>query len=295
MKLAQEWNKNYGNTGHVLMPFGDDFQYKNAERWFENLDKLIEEITATQPEVHIFYSNPSCYLSAVNKLNHTFTHRDNDYLPLWTGFFTSRSTLKFQNRYTNNIFQISKQLDAIARLVESEAFLNEAYNEMAILQHHDAITGTSPQWTADDFNQRLFSASESCKKIIDKAFKKLLPKQNSTKEVHKQIVCDSLNMTECWVSENNENFTLIIYNPIGRAISQWVRIPVNSSHNYEVLDSNGIKVNKTYLIPVSQAIQQLQDRKSSANSELVFKANLVGVGFVTYFVRKTSNYKKLQL
>jgi len=288
--VAQEWNKNYGNTNNVLMTFGDDFKFKNSEHYFSNLDKLIEAMNEFHPEVNIFYSTPSCYISTVNKLNHTFSHRDNDYFPLWTGFYTSRPSLKWQERSTNNLLQISKQLDAITRLIDGEPFLDEGRNELGILQHHDAITGTSPQFTANDYSQRLFSAYDALREVVDKAYKKLLPKQSSTQIDHKQIVCDTLNITECSVSENNQNFTLIIYNPIGRQISQWVRIPVSSDNNYEVFDSNGVKVNKTYTIPISQSVQHLQGRKSTANNELVFKADLLSVGFVTYFVRKTSKY-----
>jgi len=164
---------------------------------------------------------------------------------------------------------------------------------LAILQHHDAITGTSPQYTADDYSQRLYSASKASEEVVDRAYKKLLPKQPSIKTVHRQIVCDGLNITECNVSENNQNFTLTIYNPIGRAISQWIRIPVSSGSEYEVTDSNGVKVNKTYLIPVSPAVQHIPHRRSIAKTELVFKANLLGLGFVTYFVKKTSKLSKL--
>jgi lysosomal alpha-mannosidase len=276
------------------MTFGADFMYKNAERWFSNLDKLIDAITETHPDVHIFYSTPTCYISTVNKLNLTFSYRDNDYYPyitgvkVRTGMYTSRPYLKWLVRDKNNLLQISKQLDAIARSVDTEPFLDEGRNQLAILQHHDAITGTSPLFTVDDYVRRLFSASEALKVVVDRAYKKLLSKDSKTE--HKQIVCDTLNITECSVSENNQNFTLIIYNPIGRSIAQWVRIPVNSDQNYEVFDSEGVKVNKTYTIPISESVEHLQGRKSNAKYELVFKANLLGVGFVTYFVRKTSNY-----
>jgi lysosomal alpha-mannosidase len=272
------------------MTFGDDFQYRNAENWFSNLDKLIDAIHETHPDVHAFYSTPSCYISAVNELNHTFSVRDNDYFPYGrrSGFYTSRPSLKRQERDTNNLLQISKQLDAIARSVDSEPFVDEGRNELAILQHHDAIPGLATQSTANDFVKRLFSASEALKVVVDRAYKKLLIK--NSKPEHKQIVCDTLNITECYVSENNQNFTLIIYNPIGRSIAQWIRIPVPSDDIYEIFDTNGVKVEKTYTIPISKSVQQLQGRKSLAKYELAFKANLLGVGFVTYFVKKTSNF-----
>jgi lysosomal alpha-mannosidase len=286
--VAQNWNTEYGNTNHVLMPFGQDFRYKNAERWFSNIDKLIEVIHETHPEVNIFYSTPSCYISLLNKMNHTFGNRDMDYFEERTGYYSTRPALKYQERVTNSLLQVTKQLDAITKLTDSQKYLDEGRNELAILQHHDAITGTSSQKTAEDYYKRLFNATKSCEEVVNRAYLKLLPKEDSNKTANKQIVCDTLNITECSVSENNQNFTLIIYNPIGRAISQWVRVPVNSGHNYEVFDLNGVKVNETYLIPVSQSVLNIPGRKSIAKSELTFKTHLLGVGFVTYFIRKSS-------
>lgn len=120
---------------------------------------------------------------------------------------------------------------------ETEPFLDEARNEMAILQHHDAITGTSPQKNTNDLFRRLFSANEALKAVVDKTFEKLLPKESSVKTIPKQMICDTINITECSVS-------------------------------------------------VPKSVLNLNERKSIAKNELVFKANLVGIGFVTYFVKR---------
>ncbi len=77
--MAQNYNTDYRNTNHVLITFGENFEFKNAERWFSNIDKLIEVINETHPEVNIFYLTPSCYISLLNKMNHTFGNRDMDY------------------------------------------------------------------------------------------------------------------------------------------------------------------------------------------------------------------------
>jgi lysosomal alpha-mannosidase len=106
VKIAQNWNQNYGNTNHVLMPMGSDFQYQNAEHWFSNLDKLIEEILATREEVDIFYSTPNCYIHDINLLNRTFNQRDSDYLNYWVGYYSNRPTLKRQDRVNNNYLQV---------------------------------------------------------------------------------------------------------------------------------------------------------------------------------------------
>ena len=292
--MAKEWNKNYGNTNQVLIPFGDDFKFKNSEHYFENLDKLLEAVKEYHPEVNMFYSNPMCYLYAVHQTNRTFEVREKDYLPLWTGFYTSRPSLKLQDRVTNNLLQISKQLDAMTRIPENEPFINEGKNELGIMTHHDAITGTSPQWTIDDFYQRMFSASEAMKEVVNRTFDKILPKTESIKTVPKQLFCDGLNISECHVSENNQEFSIIIYNPIGRPISQWVRLPI-SDDNHEVFDSNGVQIKDVHRIAISDKVLKIPGRQSSAKFELVFKANIVGMGFQTFFVKNSSKSKQVKL
>ena len=273
------------------MPFGDDFKYKNAEHYFANLDKLLEAVKEYHPEVNMYYSNPMCYLWAVHQTNKTFPLRERDYFPLWSGFFTSRPSLKRQDRITNNLLQISKQLDAMTRIPENEPFLSEGKNEIGIMTHHDAITGTSPQMTVSDYIQRIFSGSEALKEVVNRTYNKLLPKEESIFSIPKQIFCDGLNVSECHVSENNEEFTLNIYNPIGRPVSQWIRVPIVSDSNYEVIDSNGVQIKEVHRIPIASEVLKIPGRVSAAKLELVFKANIIALGFQTFFIRKTDNSK----
>jgi hypothetical protein len=58
VKIAQDWNRDYGNTNQVLMPMGTDFQYQHSERWSISMDKLIKEITATHKDIDIFDTKP---------------------------------------------------------------------------------------------------------------------------------------------------------------------------------------------------------------------------------------------
>ncbi|CAG2104129.1 unnamed protein product [Medioppia subpectinata] len=270
VSLAKQWNKDFGDTNHVLMTFGDDFKYNNAEHYFANLDKLANAVNEFHPDVHMFYSNPMCYLWSVNQLNRTFEYRERDYFPLWSGFFTSRPSLKRQERSTNNLLQISKQLDSMTRIPESEPFLNEAMNEVSVLTHHDAITGTSPQKTIDDYILRLFSASDALQEVTNRMYRKLIPKQELDISLPKQIICDRLNISECHVSETSNEFTLVVYNPIGRPVSQWLRIPIPS--NNKPIDANNPK-----------------EENTKSNGELK------GKGFTLSLDQKTGNIEKVKM
>ncbi|CAF1441903.1 unnamed protein product, partial [Rotaria sordida] len=105
-------------TNHIIMTFGSDFQYENANEGFKNLDKLIKYVNAQQANgsnVNVFYSTPSCYLYALNKVDRAWTSKSDDFFPyahhphgFWTGYFTSRAALKRYERHSNNILQATR-------------------------------------------------------------------------------------------------------------------------------------------------------------------------------------------
>ncbi|CAF1042519.1 unnamed protein product, partial [Rotaria magnacalcarata] len=113
-------------TNHIMMTMGRDFQYENANMWFQNLDKLIKYVNAQQTnasDVNVFYSTPSCYLYALNKVGREWTSKTDDFFPLgdtphgfWTDYFTSRPSLKRYERHANNILQVARQLNALSQI-----------------------------------------------------------------------------------------------------------------------------------------------------------------------------------
>ena len=71
--------------------------------------------------MNVLYSTPSCYLYALNQANITWPAKSDDFFPYanhphgyWTGYFTSRPAVKYYERHTNNILQVTKQLNALA-------------------------------------------------------------------------------------------------------------------------------------------------------------------------------------
>lgn len=112
-------------TNHIIMTMGGDFQDKNAHKKFKNLDKLIHYVNAAQEngsDVNVFYSTPSCYLYALNKVEKQWITKTDDFFPYamvpasyWTGYFTSRPAFKRYERYTNNILQVTRQLNGFSQ------------------------------------------------------------------------------------------------------------------------------------------------------------------------------------
>ena len=85
VRIANRWAERY-RTENILIPFGSDFQYSNANVNFKvylscfmiylslffrkNMDKLIGYIREHPDEyknIEIFYSTPSDYLKAVHR------------------------------------------------------------------------------------------------------------------------------------------------------------------------------------------------------------------------------------
>ncbi|XP_029772977.1 lysosomal alpha-mannosidase isoform X1 [Suricata suricatta] len=281
LQLATAQGQHY-RTNHTIMTMGSDFQYENANMWFRNLDRLIQLVNAQQQangsRVNVLYSTPACYLWELNKANLTWSVKQDDFFPyadgphqFWTGYFSSRPALKRYERLSYNFLQVCNQLEALAGPAANvgpygsgdSAPLNEA---MAVLQHHDAVSGTSRQHVADDYARQLAAGWGPCEVLLSNALARLSGfKENFT-------YCRNLNISVCPLSQTAKNFQVIIYNPLGRNIDWMVRLPV-LEHGFVVRDPNDTVVpSDVVTLP------------SSDGQELLFPASVPALGFSTYSV-----------
>lgn len=83
-------------------------------------------------------------------------------------------------------------------------------------------------------------------------------------------------------------FMVTMYNPLGHAVTDYVRIPVIASM-YRVVDPTGANVT-AQLVPVSDETKKIPERNGSiAQSELFFQVELPPLGYSTYFVMETKS------
>lgn len=289
-------------TNHIMWTMGSDFHYKNARLNFKNIDKLILNVNKMQAngsKVNAFYSTPSCYLYALNKANMTYTSKSDDFFPyahrphsFWTGYFTSRSTLKAYERTSNSLLQVCKQLDVLGLLVNKlSGYQNVDVLKQAlgVLQHHDGVSGTSQQHVAYNYAEILSKGVGKCQDVVQKALKMLL---DSTLKLRYGTVsdikfCNLLNVSSCQFTESMNNFGVIVYNPLGQKLSTYVKLPV-SHVNFRVLSPEQKPV-LSQMVPLSVATKNLPDRfQSNSSHELVFQVDLPPLGYSTYFVQKTN-------
>nr|XP_044995358.1 lysosomal alpha-mannosidase-like [Jaculus jaculus] len=287
LQLASAQGRYY-RTNHTMMTMGSDFQYENANMWFENMDKLIRLVNAQQQAngswVNVLYSTPACYLWELNKAQLTWSVKDDDFFPYadgphmyWTGYFSSRPALKRYERLSYNFLQVCNQLEALVGPEATKgpygsgdsAPLNEA---MAVLQHHDAVSGTSRQHVANDYARQLSAGWGPCEVLVSNALARLSGSKLDF------AFCRELNVSVCPPSRRPAPFQVVIYNPLGRKVDQMVRLPV-SKGTFLVKDPNGKTVPSDVLVLPSPPGQE-------QTSELLFSASAPALGFSIYSVTR---------
>ncbi|KAF7265915.1 hypothetical protein GWI33_020660 [Rhynchophorus ferrugineus] len=286
---------NSHQTSNVMIPMGRDFSYQDAEMWYRNLDKLIKHINNKQEfygkKYHAFYSTPSCYTAAVQQESGGVLSsplKTDDFLPYasdphqyWTGFYTSRASLKRFERVGNNFLQVCKQLFTLTNLPrENEQKLNKLRDAMGIMQHHDAITGTEKEFVAADYSRILSIGMKNCDSVTEQALAKLVNIESENFQS-----CLLSNMSQCAITEKSNQFAVTVYNPLSRTVNKVVRLPVNEKL-YSVIGPDGKAVN-TQILPISEGVKNLPGRKSNTTLELVFVAeNIPPLGYKSYYVQK---------
>ncbi|XP_033223798.1 lysosomal alpha-mannosidase-like [Belonocnema kinseyi] len=289
-------------TNNVIITMGNDFTYQNADTWFTNLDKLIRYTNQRNGSTHhAIYSTPSCYLKAVNDRNVSWTTKSDDFFPYasdphsyWTGYYTSRPTIKLYERMGNNFLQVVKQLSVLSSAPDNEQ-LEKFREAMGILQHHDAVTGTEKQHVANDYSRILTNSISDGENISTESLRNLLPKETNSEQKNslKFHSCLLLNISTCEYTENNKNFIVTLYNPTSRPLTTHIRLPVTGT-SYLVRDYLGTEL-VTQIVPISTAVKNIPGRKSSALHELLFLAiEIPALGYQSFYVSEKNQTSQLQ-
>ncbi|XP_007954504.1 epididymis-specific alpha-mannosidase [Orycteropus afer afer] len=161
-------------TPHVLWPWGCDKQFFNASVQFANMDPLLERVNQRSAElgVSVQYATLADYFSALHDLNATWSVRGpQDFLPYssepfqaWTGFYTSRITLKGLARRAGALLHAGESMFTRYMWPGPHGLLDPAWALQQLrqlrwavseVQHHDAITGTESPKVRDMYEKHL--------------------------------------------------------------------------------------------------------------------------------------------
>lgn len=299
---ALDQSKNYA-TNHIVMTMGMDFQYRDAAKWYRNLDFLISHVNSLQAvgvRVNVFYSTPSCYLYSLSQSNMTWPTMKDDFFPYaskqheyWTGFFTSRPSLKFDIRRANAFFQICKQLVTLSNIKNTDVSI--LARALGVAQHHDAITGTEKQHVSDDYTFQLAEGTAACQNSISESLKKLLFKNEtsyleSEDDYQKIYFCSALNISQCDFTEGESEFFVVVYNSLGHRWKSFIRFPV-MGEGYRIRQITKRRRNiSVQILPIHPAVINLPERTSFAVNELVFPVTLRPLSISVYSVEMMQNF-----
>lgn len=304
--IIAEQNISRGNN--IMLRMGADFVYQNAQAWYRSIDALIEHINAKDQRFNLFYSDPTSYMRArsmesevvwPSKVDDFFPYSDTAHA-FWAGYFTSRPNLKFLERVSSSYLQVLKQIAATPGLVmdglhQSIAKLTAA---VGLINHHDAVTGTSKQHVADDYKKILSAALTDAEETVSRAVGRLHPAVGSAKAESRFTVCRTVNESVCESTQQlqvGDSAMVLVYNPLPRKDSQQVSVFLSdvvgqSKVGVVVLAlggaTNGTQTDGVFLksdiIPTSSD----SPNPSKAPYTLVFNAeNIPAMGFASYRVR----------
>ena len=196
-------------TKELLILIGDDFKWLKAQGNYENWERLIKELNPkgrrSSSGIKIFFSTPQRYFAAVAAQRPSLKGRDcppfyGDLLPyadnresFWTGFYATRPTLKSLIRSSFAAVHAAQLLFVLARAkllsdghtkVLRDWFdaLVKSRRNVAIVQHHDAITGTSRANVVEDYERMLREATSKALGVAAAAAAQLLRKSEDSED-----------------------------------------------------------------------------------------------------------------
>ncbi|EDQ87643.1 uncharacterized protein MONBRDRAFT_33201 [Monosiga brevicollis MX1] len=295
-------------TNHVLYAMGSDFNYVNALLWYNNMDKLIHHVNKNGT-VNAFYSTPSIYTQAKFDANETWEARYDDIMPLadnahhyWTGYFTSRQSLKKYLRVLTNVLNAARQL---AMLTETDTCTSTSYSQtvctdnleaaLAVTTHHDGLSGTEKQAVADDYALRMSIGETETRKMMAQVLEKAVG-------LDKPEFCygtPALNISFCAFTADRDAFTVFAYNPQGRPASQVLRVPIKGStasvtgpegqtveSQVIAIDARERELSKLYLqFNEMNDTSRVGELTNNATHVVTFVADLPIMGWNTYQVK----------
>ncbi|KAL4141746.1 hypothetical protein QTP88_004323 [Uroleucon formosanum] len=331
----------YGRTASVspynvaLIPLGDDFRYDHDTEWdqqYTNYMKLFDYINANKERYHgaeVGFGTPSDFFRALRARSdgHFPTLRGDFFVysdvfsegrpAYWSGYYTTRPYWKVLDRELESklrsteilyTFAVNdarrKKLQTVRLLERNYEKLTKARQNLALFQHHDAITGTSKSFVMNDYALKLFEGIQNCASIQSYAVQCLLSKAGDSGAPlsAKIVVPDSDRQTYDQPTyrlalniDKSRPRNVIVFNPLGRRKTEPIKVLV-SEPNVRVVDSDGSVV-RHQINPVWNLSETAEQplTMSKVCFELLFVAVLEPLSLTTFTIQKAPNPEGLAL
>ncbi|NXU56557.1 MA2B2 mannosidase, partial [Turnix velox] len=272
-------------TSDVLWPWGCDKQFFNASVQFSNMDLLLDYINKHSDELGVTaqYATLGDYFQAIYNRNLTWEIRDSqDFLPYstepfqaWTGFYTSRSTLKVISRRASSLLYagesfftqyIQKHPGGSVCKCEALRQLQSLRWAVSEVQHHDGVTGTESPKVKDMYMKNLMYGMLNVKKLMASI---ILDLNNAKKN---REVYSSISINDSGTPDVDQH--VVVYNPLAWNITTFVVVSV-SHVEMSVYDELG------HSVPVQ--VQSSSEFKSTY--DLYILVEISGLSYRKYTVR----------
>lgn len=266
----------------VLVSWGCDFMYQNAHLMFKNIEKLMTYINSNSTyNVTLFYSTPSIYAEAIFAEHTVLPMKYGDFMPYadgphsyWSGYFTSRATLKGFVRFSSALLHATTSLLSSSQISSPaiDATLVLVQQPNGVTTHHDAVTGTEQFHVADDYAKNLNIANTNAYTLLSEVYGTIL--NGKTAPIF--YFCPLLNETLCPATTilPSSVVPIVVYNPLAWDRTETIRLPIPVA-TVSVTNSAGKQV-------------PAQVNQGNGRIELIFTATVPPLGFTTYFLESSA-------
>ncbi|XP_020573833.1 alpha-mannosidase At3g26720-like [Phalaenopsis equestris] len=297
---------NITRTNHIMFTMGTDFKYQYANSWFRQMDQFIHYVNK-DGRVNALYSTPSIYTDAKYEANEFWPLKTDDFFPYadgpnryWTGYFSSRPSIKTYVRRMSAYYLAARQLEFLKGRNSSGPSTDSLADALAIAQHHDAVSGTEQQHVANDYAKRLSIGYAESEKVVGLSLGCLaesLSGSDCYNPATKFEQCPLLNLSYCPPSEaelsHGKSLVILVYNSLGWKREDVIKIPVVSDSVVVQDSSNGREI-ECQLLPISDDTMRLRSHYVKAylgisphnrpKFWLVFPVSVPPLGFSTYVI-----------
>ncbi|XP_033625276.1 alpha-mannosidase 2-like isoform X1 [Asterias rubens] len=306
-------------TNILLVPLGDDFRFDKPAEWdqqYTNYQKLFEYMNGHENwNVQAQFGTLSDYFGAVIEQTKgrignqpqgfpvlsgdffTYTDREKDY---WSGYYTSRPFYKNMDRVLESHLRAAEIIYTVAATKARQMGVGKKFDEdslirmvtlarrnLALFQHHDAITGTAKDHVVVDYGTKLLISVSDMRKVMMQSIHFLLsPDQTKYSpssayfDVDAEILKhDALPEKKVLKLSTEASSIAVFYNTLAHHRNELIRLHV-SSPNVKVTDA------ENNLIPSqSNLIWMDGSQTASTKYELVFAVDIAPLGLKKYLIR----------
>lgn len=295
--------------GDIMLTMGEDFTYGAAAYWFDQMDRLIRNVNAVKGDrLHLFYSTPASYLDAKRgNPSMNWPLKVGDFFPyhwtphqFWTGYFSSRPTLKAFIRSGGEFLRAAKSLQVLADLhregggggvARGEDPFRALSEALGVAQHHDAVSGTAKQHVTNDYAARISKGLAEAEPLFAQSLVQSLgggggggDRVLSTSSSLTR--CPLLNVSSCEATETlspGKAVAVLAWNPLAWARVEHIRLPVPSAcSGLRVLDAHTGQHVASALLPAPEPRAPLA---GPASHQLAFSVSLPPLSVSTFTVQ----------